>query len=134
MPDNDVLLNNLANSARDLCTVLKNGMTNGIIKVQPGYESMVEGPMGAVTMITDMIEGKAPEWTGELDESEVRTEWIHSVGDERHETEATGCRLTHLPTGIVREAMSTGNRDRNKASAWGSLVKAVEKRYQEMRV
>jgi hypothetical protein len=134
MPDTEAMLHNLASSSRDLCAVLKNGMTTGIIKVQPGYESMIEGPMGAVTMITDMIDGKTPEWTGSLDEAEVEVEEIMTVGDERHETGPTGCKLTHKPTGIVRVAEGSGNFDRNKESAWGSLSKAVEKRYREMKV
>lgn len=136
MPERDTefLLKSLTSASRDLCAVLKNGINTGVVKIQPGFEDMIEGPMGAVVMITDNLPGGTPQWTGQLSEDEVRVEWVETVGDERHESPATGCRLTHLPTGIVREAFSTGDRDRNKASAWKSLEQAVEKRYAQMGV
>ena len=133
--DTEFLLRSLTAATRDLCAVLKNGLNTGVIKVQEGFEDMIEGPMGAVTMITDQLPGgPARTWTGEIHESEVKVEWVETMGDERHETPATGVRLTHLPTGIIREAMSSGDRDRNKEIAWRSLEGAVEKRYREMNV
>lgn len=134
MADNDVMLTMLTSSARDLCQVIENGISTGIIKITEGYEDMVTGPMGAVKHITDQLPGGAPQWTGELHEDEVEVERIQTIGDDRHETGPTGCRLTHKPTGITREAQGSGDFDRNKQSAWLSLAKAVEKRYAEMGV
>lgn len=132
--DTEFLLRSLTSSVRDLCQVLHNGMENGIIKVEAGYEDMVFGPMGAVTMITDQLPGGEPVWTGELHESEVKVEWIQTAGDDLHNSKPTGVQLIHKPTGITRQVLSKGDRDANKAVAWDSLQKAVAKRYSERSV
>lgn len=131
--DDDTLIQ-LTNASRILVQVIENGMSTGIVSIQDGYRDMITGPMGVVKAITDQLPGGSGIWTGSLSEDEVKTEWINTIGDDLHSSPATGVRLTHRPTGIIREAASSGDRDRNKGIAWLSLEKAVAKRYRELNV
>jgi hypothetical protein len=130
----DTTLTALISASRNLCQVIDNGLTTGVIKVEEGYEDMISGPVGVVRMITDQLPGGKYQWKGSLSEDEVKTEWVDTPGDERYQTSPTGCQLTHKPTGIVRQSFSMGNRERNKDVAWRSLEDAVAKRYTDLRV
>jgi hypothetical protein len=125
----DKLMAELVSASRNLCQVIENGLLTGIIDIQDGYEDMLTGPVGVVRMITETMPGGGYQWSGELRENEVQVEWVATIGDDIHNSPATGVRLTHRPTGIVREANSSGDKERNRASAWRSLEAALAKRY-----
>jgi hypothetical protein len=126
------LLMELAAASKTLVTVVDNAATTGII--ESGYEDMLLGPAGVVKLILERCPGGQAAWDGTLDEREVREESIETAGDIRYQSEPTGVRLKHLPTGIVRESQSKGDYEDNKSVAWRALTEAVNRRYREMRV